>query len=80
VHPGGVPPRDRDRLFEGIEAARVQIAALQAHYGRGVLCPERFGEGVDTQPPLLVRRHRCRRAEAQIARRQVDGLVSLRPD
>ena len=34
VDPGAVRFRDGDRLGEGVEGARMQVAGLQAHQGR----------------------------------------------
>ena len=78
VHPGAVPVRDLDRLGERVVAAGVHVAGLEADHGRAVVPGQRAARGRATSSrPWSSARHRLRGAEAEVAQRQVDGVVPL---
>ena len=81
VHPRPRVVRRGDRLDEGVEGAGVHVAGLQAHdRGPAVARLEGSGEGSGLDPALVVGRHQLRRAQAEVAQREVDGVVPLGAD
>ena len=70
-----------DGLGERVEGAGVQVARLEHHDGGALATArERRSEGVCAQAALLVDRDDLGRAQAEVAQRQVDGVVALGAD
>ena len=77
-----MPVSGGDRLRERVEGARVDVACLQDDDGRGSIWDLAQGvrQGGRADAALVVGFDRLRRAEAEVAQGQVNGVVTLRAD
>ena len=72
--------RDAGRFADVVERPGVHVARLQADDRGAAAGVELRGEGSDVDPALVVGRHRCRLAQAEVTKRRVDGAVPLCTD
>jgi hypothetical protein len=78
VHPRIVPVRRRDRGGERVERSGVQVAGLKADDRRHGWRAVQLGvQRVDVDSTLLIGRHDDGGAEAEVAQREIDGVVAL---